>query len=210
MAQNELLQIVDMHTGEPTGEHIARSEFHKNKLWGRSTNIFVLNTEGQILCHHRPMDKEYFPGAWSTHFGGHIVEGESYKIGALKEIEEEIGIKINAHQLVPWRTSKKSIARLWVRDFITVLDRDISTIKFQESEITEIKWFTPQEILEYLDAEDVETGLNVGSWMAGTHNFNEDYQCMRAVLTAMLDIGIFGGDYKPLHKWHPPKHANVT
>jgi isopentenyldiphosphate isomerase len=206
MAQDELLQIVDPETGEPTGEHITRSQFHKEKLWGRSTNIFILNNEGQILCHRRPTNKEYFPGAWSTHFGGHIVQGESFKMGALKEVEEEIGLKINPYQLIPWRTSKKSVARLWVRDFITVLETDISKLKIQESEIMEIAWYSPQHILECLDAEGVESSTSSLSWMAGTHDFNADYQCMRAVLTATLDAGIFGGDFKPLHKWHPPKH----
>lgn len=206
MAQHELLQIVDPDTGEPTGEHVSRAKLYQDKLWCRTTNIFILNTEGDILCHRRPMDKENFPGAWSTHFGGHIVEGESFKMGALKELEEEVGLKINPYQLIPWRTSKKTGSRIWVRDFITVFEGDISKMKLQESEIMEIAWRTAKEILQSLDEEGVEISTESVSWMAGTHDFNADYQCMRAVLTATLDAGIFGGDFKPLHKWHPPKH----
>jgi isopentenyldiphosphate isomerase len=201
--QDELLQIVDELTGEPTGACLPRKEALENKMWCRTTNIFVLNTKGEILCHQRSLNKERFPGAWSTHFGGHITEGESFKISALKEIEEEIGIKVNAFQLIPWRTSKKSVSRIWIRDFITVYDGPIEGLKLQTSEIEKVKWFNADEILAELDAESEYTQ----QWLAGTHDFNTDYQCIRAVLTATIDAGIFGGDYIPLKNWDPLKNS---
>jgi isopentenyldiphosphate isomerase len=200
MAHEEMLQIVDPETGEPTGEHISRKELYEKKLWCRTTNIFVLNSQGQILCHQRPLNKEHFPGAWSTHFGGHVAMGESFKASAMKELQEEIGLNVNSFQLIPWRTSRKEPYRIWVRDFITVYDGEIKDLKIQTEEIEGVEWFNANDILKLLDAEfeDAQT------WMAGTHDFNTDYQCMRAVLTATLDAGIFGGDFKPLHKWNPP------
>lgn len=201
MQHEEMLQIVDEETGEPTGEHISRKELYEKKLWCRTTNIFVMNSQGQILCHQRPMNKEHYPGAWSTHFGGHVGKGESFKTSALKEIGEEIGLKVNSFQLIPWRTSKKEMSRIWVRDFITVYDGDIKDLKIQEEEIGEVSWFSAADVMKFLDAEGDDGAPN---WLAGTHHFEADYQCMRAVLTATIDAGIFGGDYKPLHKWHPP------
>ena len=197
---DELLQIVDPETGEPTGEHLPRKEVFEKKLWCRTTNIFVLNSKGEILCHERSLSKERFPGAWTTHFGGHVTEGESFKISALKEVEEEIGLKVNAFQLIPWRTSHKEVSRIWVRDFITVYDGEIENLKIQEDEIENVKWFKAEEILSELDSES-ETGST--NWLAGTHDFNADYQCMRAVLTATIDAGIFGGNFTTLKKWHP-------
>lgn len=204
---DELLQIVDAETGEPTGEHLPRKQVLENKLWCRTTNIFVLNSRGQILCHQRSLNKERFPGAWSTHFGGHITEGESFKISALKELEEETGIKVNAFQLIPWRTSKKNVSRIWVRDFLTVFDGAIEDLKIQEEEIEKVEWFDAKRILEELDAENE---LGASNWLAGTHDFNSDYQCMRAVLTATIDAGIFGGNFTPLKNWHPLKEANTV
>lgn len=200
MSHEELLQIVDPATGEPTGEHVSRQQLYKDKLWCRTTNVFVLNSKGEVLCHQRPLNKEHFPGAWSTHFGGHIVKGESFKMGALKELSEEIGLSINPYQLIPWRTSKKDVARIWVRDFLTVYDGPLEDLTPQVEEIGELAWYTPQQILDLIDV----AGEDTQTWMAGTHDFNTDYQCMRAVLTATLDAGIFGGEFKPLHKWHPP------
>lgn len=201
MPIQEMIQIVDPETGEPTGEHLSRSELFEKNLWCRTTNVFILNSAGQVLCHQRSENKERFPGVWSTHFGGHVTQGESFKISALKEIQEEIGVKVNAFQLIPWRTSKKENSRIWVRDFLTVYDGDINDLKIQTEEIQQVKWFSPQEINEMLDIEGSESGTQ---WLAGTHDFESDYQCMRAVLTATIDIGIFGGDFKPMHKWQPP------
>lgn len=203
---DEFLQVVDAETGEPTGEHLPRKEVLEKKLWCRTTNIFVLNSKGEILCHQRSLNKERYPGSWSTHFGGHITEGESFKISALKELEEETGLKVNSFQLIPWRTSKKSVSRIWVRDFITVYDGEISELKIQKSEIEQVKWFNAVDILSELDAESEEAN----EWLAGTHDFNTDYQCMRAVLTATIDAGIFGGNFTHLKKWHPPSEKNLT
>jgi isopentenyldiphosphate isomerase len=203
MSHTELLQVVDAETGEPTGEHMPRKEVFEKQAWVRTTNIFVLNPQGEILCHQRSLDKERFPGAWSTHFGGHVTKDESFKISALKELEEEIGFKANPFQLIPWRTSKKVPSRIWVRDFITLYSGTIEDLKIQGSEIQSVKWFSPEEVLQQLDSEESHS-MGGTQWLAGTHNFHADYQCMRAVLTATLDIGIFGGDFKPLHKWHPP------
>jgi isopentenyldiphosphate isomerase len=200
MSHEEMLQVVDPETGEPTGEHLPRKEVITNKLWCRTTNIFVLNTEGQILCHQRSIEKERFPGAWSTHFGGHVTKDESFKISALKELEEEIGLKVNPFQLIPWRTSRKEASRVWMRDYLTVFQGDITTLQLQKGEIDYVEWKNVEEIMEAIDTED-EGDV---AWLAGSHDIFSDYQCMRAVLTATIDAGIFGGDFKPLHKWNPP------
>ncbi len=209
MSQEELLQVVDPETGEPTGEHLPRKKVLEEKLWCRTTNIFVLNSKGQILCHQRSLNKERFPGAWTTRFDGHITMGESFTISALKELEEEIGLRVNAFQLIPWRTSKKNVSRIWVRDFLTVFDGNIEDLPLQKSEIEQIKWFDAKEVLDELESED-ENSLESKTWIAGTHDFSADYQCMRAVLTATVDAGIFGGDFKSLNKWHPVSLSSMA
>lgn len=200
----ELLQIVDELNGEPTGQLVPRKEAIANGLWCRSTNIYVLNSSGAVLCHQRSLHKERFPGVWSTHLGGHVTEGESFKINALKELEEEIGLKINGFQLIPWRTSKKEHGHLWMRDFLTVYDGALEDLTLQKEEIEQVAWYTAEEILEHINAQEYDAD---SAWLAGTHDFYADYQCMRAVLTAALDAGLFSTDYHHLHQWHPPVRA---
>lgn len=202
MIQQENLQIVDEITGEPTGVLLPRSEVIKNQYWCRSTNVFVMNEKGEVLCHQRSQNKERLPGVWSTHFGGHVSENETFKINALKELEEEIGLTVSHYHLIPWRTSRIEQQRLWVRDFMTVYDGPLTSLKAQESEIDQVEWMAPEMIMAELQVESEFEDSR--SWIAGTHDFYSDYQCMRAVLTAVLDANLFSRDhYYHLHKWGP-------
>lgn len=199
---NELIHIVDERTGELTGESCPRSEAIANKKWCRTTNIFVMNSKGEILCHQRSLSKERYPGWWMTHFGGHVAGAETYDSNALKEVKEEIGLDIAAEELLPWRTSRKVDARLWVRDYVTIFDGDTSELTLQASEIEKVRWFSPEAIFEKLDTEDVDGS---SGWKAGTHNFEHDYHCMRAVLTAAMHMGIFSDLFHHMKKWQPSK-----
>ncbi len=197
--EEEKIQIVEPDTGEPTGELVYRSEIFSRQLWCRTTNVFILNDEGQILCHKRSHKKERYPGVWCTHFGGHVTEGESFRINAIKEMEEEVGMHVQAFQMIPWRTSKKEHSRIWVRDFLTVYNGSLDALRLQDGEIDEVAWFSASEILQKLTMDDPD-------WqdeLVGFHDFREDYQCLRAALTACLDIGIFGGPFMTLKNWHP-------
>jgi len=127
-------------------------------------------------------------------------------MNALKELEEEIGLKIHSFQLIPWRTSKKVHGSLWMRDFLTVYDGDITTLTLQTEEIDHVAWFTAEEILEQIEMNEYNAQ---SAWLAGTHDFYTDYQCMRAVLTAGLDAGIFSTDFHHLHRWNPPTRASL-
>lgn len=196
----ELIQVVDEHTGEPTGELVTRKDIFEKKLWCRSTNVFIVNSEGQILCHQRSLNKERFPGVWSTHFGGHVTAGESFKINAVKELEEEVGLPVNMFQMVPWRTSRKESQRLWMRDFVTVYDGLPEDLVLQKTEIEQVRFMSISEILDTLN--DRSKGV-LWEEMAGVYEVNEDYQALRAVLTACLDIGIFGNPFTNLKNWNP-------
>lgn len=196
----EMIQVIDPQTGEPTGQNVTRKELFKQNLWCRSTNVFVVNSAGQILCHQRSQNKERFPGVWSTHFGGHVSVGESFKINAVKEVEEEIGFHVNVFQMIPWRTHKKENSHLWMRDFLTVYDGAIEDLVLQKSEVEQVKFMSIDEIVASLNNPEERS-----QWadMAGVYSIEEDYQALRAVLTACLDMGIFGGQYTELKKWNP-------
>lgn len=193
--QEEFIEVIHEHDGEPTGEALSRAEVLSKHMWCRTTNVYILNRKGEILCHQRSLAKERFPGAWSTHFGGHLAQGENYESNALKEVEEELGV--SNLRLVPWRTTKHEEARIWVREFMTVLHEDISNLNFQKSEIEQLKWFNIEEILD-------ETHNGTTKWMAGTHDIYTEYHCLRAVLTACLDLEVFDKSMRELQNWHPP------
>jgi isopentenyldiphosphate isomerase len=193
----ELIEVVNENNGEKTGQALPRAEVLSKQLWCRTTNIYILNRKGEILCHQRSLNKERYPGAWSTHFGGHLSQGEDYESNALKEVSEELGVHIPFIKLVPWRTTKNDKARIWVREYMTVFDGDISKLSVQQSEVEQLKWCSIEQIMN-------ERMQNTVLWMAGTHDIRAEYQCLRAVLTTCLSLGVFDQSYQELHKWNPP------
>ena len=122
--------------------------------------------------------------------------GESYELNAAKELEEEAGIQVDSKSLIPWRTTKMPSARLWVREFVTIIDRHASAFTPQPGEVDQFAWKHLGEIL-------FEAKRNPSAWMAGTHDFLTEYQCLRAVLTAAGSIGAMRVA-EHLHTWHPP------
>lgn len=180
----EMLPVVHPVTNELTGLVLPRQQVITQKLWCRSTNVFIVHPDGRLLCHKRSLEKERLPGTWCTHLGGHVGQGETYESNAQKEVEEEAGIRINSSQLIPWRTTKLEEPRLWVREFVTVLDRKAEDFTPQPGEVDEFRWLHPQEITQ-------ACSLSPNGWCAGTHDFNVEYECLRAVCTAAKSIGPF-------------------
>ena len=179
----EHLEIVHEHTGELVGQTLPRHEAKRQKAWCRATNIFVLNSAGEILCHQRSLNKEHMPGFWITHLGGHVGVGETYESNALKELQEEAGIEgIESHQLIAWRTTPMAKSRLWAREYVVLIDKPVSELVPQPGEVEQFAWKSPQQILEAVKNEP--------NWCAGTHDFWTDYHCLRAVLAAAQVHGL--------------------
>lgn len=54
----------------------------------------ILYRDGRVLLQHRDDKPDIvWPGAWAI-FGGHLEDGEDSEGGAIREIEEELGLKL--------------------------------------------------------------------------------------------------------------------
>ncbi len=180
----EKLAIVHAHSGLPTGTVLTRKEVIENEACCMCTSVYVLNSKGEVLCHQRSLGKERFPGLWYTHVGGHVGHDETYHSNAVKEVEEEIGLKVNHAKIIPWRTTKNTESNFWVREFVTIIDVCIDELTPQPGEVEKFEWKTLEQIEE-------ESAQDPHKWKAGTHDFRTEYFCMRSVLTAMDHKGIF-------------------
>jgi len=72
--------------------------------------VFVFNTQGDIYLQKRSAIKDVQPGRWDTSVGGHLCPGETYLKAAVRELEEELGVRVQSpdslrrlHSYI-WRT----------------------------------------------------------------------------------------------------------
>ena len=70
-----------------------RTLIHDKKLQHRSVHILVFNKAGELLLQKRSAWKDREPLKWDSSAAGHLEPGESYASGAVRETEEELGIR---------------------------------------------------------------------------------------------------------------------
>lgn len=76
--------------------HRPRSEIHHLQLRHRAAHIMVFNGRGELLLQKRSLHKESDPGRWDSSAAGHVDREESYDACAVRELAEELGLRVVA------------------------------------------------------------------------------------------------------------------
>lgn len=153
----DLLDVVD-ENNQPTGRVEEKSEVHQKGLWHRESLCFICNHHDEILTYKRVMTTKVNPGVVVPFFGGHVVSGESYEEGVIRELKEEVGISpINLQFL---RTNKQEdISKVTNRSFtsyyVCQCDKKIEEFGFSPFEIDQPKWMKYDDLLVFLQGEPV-------------------------------------------------------
>lgn len=151
---NELLFVVDENNKpiNPLPRHIV----HEKLLWHRTTSIWVMNHNGQILCQKRSMKKDMNPGLWETAFGGHLAPDETYLQNAENELSEELGItalKENFifYEILPYgNNNHKKFEALFAYE----IDTEKTNFSVEKEEVDEIQWLDLEKIKTILLTEN--------------------------------------------------------
>ena len=123
-----------------TGKIIAKDEKIPEGYYILIVVCFMENSEGNFLMQKRSIQKD---DKWAT-TGGHPKTGEDSLTGMHTEIEEELGLDINKNELklVTTMQDNKIICDIYYIN----KDIDINDIVMQESEVSEVKYLTLDEI----------------------------------------------------------------
>jgi len=76
-----------------------RSEVHRLGLMHRAVHVLVFNARGEVFLQKRSMSKDRQPGLWDSSASGHLDSGEAYDACAIRELREEIGLRLDAPPL---------------------------------------------------------------------------------------------------------------
>lgn len=86
----EMLEVYDAE-GNPTGVAKTRAEIHRDGDWHLAVFCWIVTRDGRVLLQKRAAAKDVWPGRWDASAAGHVRFGEGLA-GALREIEEELGV----------------------------------------------------------------------------------------------------------------------
>ena len=123
-----------------------RREVHARGLLHRAVHVFVFNARGQLFLQKRSLAKDSAPGCWASSCSGHVDSGEDYLTAAVRELDEEIGLRIaGSHLLVPILRNGPCADTeqefVWVYRF-----ESEGPFVLNPSEIDGGKWFTLPEL----------------------------------------------------------------
>lgn len=88
---DEIFDIVN-ERDEPIGRAL-RSEVHAQGLRHRAVHVLVFDEHDRLFLQKRSMLKDMSPGLWDSSCSGHLDAGEDYDAAAVRELNEELGLK---------------------------------------------------------------------------------------------------------------------
>jgi isopentenyl-diphosphate delta-isomerase type 1 len=156
------LNIIDENdhiVGKDTRENI-----HKNGLLHREIHVWVYNQNGEILFQRRSKTKDTFPNLLDASVGGHVEIGDDYLTSAIKELEEETGIKAKTKDLIHIAKMRKTsndevtgtinnvIRKIYAYEFCG----DARNLKLEKGKATSLEFWKIDRILHMDDKEKKE------------------------------------------------------
>jgi len=125
-----------------------RSEVHRLGLLHRAVHVLVFNSRGQIFLQKRSMKKDRQPGLWDSSASGHVDSGEDYDATAIREVREEIGLRLPK---VPERSFKIRACPETDQEFVWVYRCESEgPFELNREEIDCGDWFAPEKVNRWI------------------------------------------------------------
>ena len=144
---DELLDLVNIDD-EVVGT-ILRSDYglllEKKHGYIRAVEMFIQNDEGKFWVPTRTAHKKIAPNGLDYSMGGHVESGESYIESALREIEEELNLKIDSSKLEFIKKFEPGEIPYFRCFYIY---RSNQSPEYNPDDFIGAEWLSPEEILQ--------------------------------------------------------------
>ena len=148
MADDEEVALYD-----PRGEVVGsapRSVVRARNLGHAASSVVVRDPMGRVYLHRRTTTKDVYPGLLDFAAGGVVLAGEDPAVGAVREVEEELGVAGTTFEpLGSTHYADEHTDYVAVR-FVTTWD---GPIRWQPEEVSWGEWVTVEELVRRLDEE---------------------------------------------------------
>ncbi|NND14700.1 MAG: NUDIX domain-containing protein [Eudoraea sp.] len=141
----EYVDVLDTE-GRYTGDIVLKSEAHSKGLFHPTVHVWFYTRDRRVLLQQRGPDKSTFPMLWDVSVAGHVASGESIADAAIREIDEEIGLRVDEKELEKLGVFKSVqkhhdslIDKEFHHTFLCELNTPLSALRKQDSEVEALK-----------------------------------------------------------------------
>lgn len=140
--------------GKELGISKPRDQVHQDGDWHRAVDIWILNSNRQLLMQKRSFSKESYAGYWDISCAGHVKSGQTSVQAAIAELQEELGLSIQETQLkflfsIPYQYvihNGKFINNEWNDVYLLTMDLSIHDLKLDFNEVLLVQWFEIEKL----------------------------------------------------------------
>lgn len=147
----ELLRVVD-ENGNNTNEILEREELHnRNKLHNEVT-IYIINNKGEVLIQRRSKKRRFSPNKLGV-IAGHVLYNEDPTSSAVRELKEEVGLKIKKEDIHPLCNKylvKEEYNNHYMYPFYVVSNKEAKDFIIQKEELTKVKWYKLEDVIKMI------------------------------------------------------------
>lgn len=111
--------------------------------------VVIRNSNGEFLMQKRTPNKG---GDWGV-TGGHPKSGETPIEGIITEVKEELGLDFSKENFIEYDSGCDG--KDCYKMYYVTKDIDINDITIQESELTEVRWFTMDELKSMVNSGEL-------------------------------------------------------
>ncbi len=163
-----------------------RSEVHRTGLRHRAVHVLVFDRAGRIFLQKRSMQKDCFPGAWDSSASGHLDRGEAYDDCAVREVWEEIGVRLEG---APERLFKLEAGPETGQEFCWIYRAfHEGPFRLHPDEIERGDWFELDRVKRWLDEEPgAFAAAFVAIWRRFLQDFGSAAACQTRPISGVAD-----------------------
>lgn len=151
----ELWDLYNEHR-EPIGRDHIRGEEIPPGYYHLVVHAWIRNSKGEYLISQRSADRPAYPLMWEC-VGGSVTKGEDSLNGALREIQEEVGLTLSPENgKLVYSVIGRVINGVRFTDILDVwlfeYDGPVSLEQATTHEVAQAQWMTKTQIKELFDA----------------------------------------------------------
>jgi isopentenyldiphosphate isomerase len=148
----EIFDVVN-ERDEVIGQQLRR-EVHRLGLIHRAVHVLVFNAAGHVFLQKRSLKKDRQPGVWDSSASGHVDTGEDYDACAVRELWEEIGLKLN---VAPKRLFKLAACAETDQEHVWVYRcKAEGAFRLAPDEIERGGWYAPEAVTRWMEERPEE------------------------------------------------------